>query len=142
MKGPVHVAAACVTLFLCPADVAQAQTRAKADVTCKPAGAALHYDCIIKLVEARGNAPLSGVTLSVGANMPSMPGMHHLRPVQAVEDEKGTYRAQLILEMHGDWALALNVSGKMRDRVIKALRFEPDRVEEAKSAGKPKAHGN
>jgi hypothetical protein len=67
--------------------------------------------------------------LTVGADMPSMPGAHSVRPVKAVpEDEPGRYRARLELEMHGDWALQLNLAGPLRDRVIKVLRFEGDRV--------------
>lgn len=112
---------------------AHAQVRAKADVTCKQANGPLQYDCVVKLIDARGNAPLTGVKLSIGADMPSMPGIHHLRPAEAVEDaEKGTYRARLRLDMHGEWALQLNLSGPVRDRVIKLLRFEGADVTEPK----------
>jgi hypothetical protein len=30
--------------------------------------------------------------------------------------------------MHGDWALQLNLSGPLRDRVVTILNFEPERV--------------
>ncbi len=109
------------------------QVRAGADVACKQADGPLNYDCVVKLIDAKSKAPLSGVTLSIGADMPSMPGVHHLRPAQAVEDtEKGTYRARLVLDMHGEWALQLNLSGPVRDRVIKLLRFEGAEVTEPK----------
>ncbi|MBX9828033.1 MAG: FixH family protein [Xanthobacteraceae bacterium] len=112
---------------------AHAQTRAKAEITCKQAAGPLQYDCVVKLNDARSNAPLTGVTLSIGADMPSMPGMHHLRPARAVEDvEKGTYRVGLVLDMHGEWALQLNLSGPVRDRVVKLLRFEGAEVTEPK----------
>lgn len=112
---------------------AQAQVRPRADVTCKQADGPLNYDCVVKLIDAKSKAPLSGVTLSIGADMPSMPGAHSVRPAQAVEDaEKGTYRARLILEMHGDWALQINLSGPIRDRVVKLLRFEGAEVSEPK----------
>ena len=66
------------------AEAASAQSiRAKADVDCKPAGQLLHYDCVIKLMNARTSEPLAGVTLMVGADMPSMPMMHNVRPVKA-----------------------------------------------------------
>ena len=110
-----------------------AQTRAKADIACKQAGGPLQYECVVKLIDARSNTPLTGVTLSVGADMPSMPGVHHLRPARAVEDaEKGNYRAHLVLDMHGEWALQLNLSGPVRDRVVKLLRFEGAEVTEPK----------
>ena len=125
---PGFAAAVVLSVLSAPA---HAQVRAKADVTCKQAGGPLQYDCMVKLIDARSNAPLTGVTLSIGADMPSMPGIHHLRPALAVEDaEKGTYRARLVLDMHGEWALQLNLSGPLRDRVIKLLRFEGAEVTE------------
>jgi hypothetical protein len=132
--------AAFVVLACCGAPTAEAQVRAKADLTCKQAGGPLEYDCIVKLIDARSSKPISGVTLTVGADMPSMPGVHHLRPAQAVEEpEKGTYRARLVLDMHGDWALQLNLSGPVRDRVVKVLRFEGAEVGEVK-AGERSRH--
>jgi hypothetical protein len=121
---------AATSIAIClPAGSALAQVRAKADVACRPAGATLEYDCTVTLTNARTNEPLAGVTLTIGADMPSMPMMHNVRPVQAVRGvEPGTYQARLALEMHGDWALQLNVSGPLRDRVVTILRFDPDRV--------------
>ena len=114
-----------------------AQVRAKADVACRPTPTALQYDCTITLTNARTNEPLSGVTLMVGADMPSMPMMHNVRPVKAAPgQEPGHYQARLMLEMHGDWALQLNLSGPLRDRVVTIVRFEP---EKATPAAEPKA---
>jgi hypothetical protein len=42
--------------------------------------------------------------------------------------------------MHGDWALKLDLSGAVRDRVVKLLRFESDRVGEATPAPPPARH--
>ena len=108
---------------------ALAQVRARADVACRPTATALQYDCTITLANARTNAPLSGVTVTVGADMPSMPMMHNVRPVAATAGlEPGTYLARLALEMHGDWAVQLNLSGPLRDRIVANLRFDPDGV--------------
>lgn len=113
----------------CLPATASAQVRAKADVACGPTPTALQYDCIIKLTNARTNEPLSGVTLTVGADMPSMPMMHNVRPVTAAPGaEPGSYQARLVLEMHGDWMLQLNLSGPLRDRVVAIVRFEPGRA--------------
>jgi hypothetical protein len=137
---PVAIALLLVALIGQPAF---AQVRAKADVACKQAGGPLEYDCIVKLINARSNEPLSGVSLSIGADMPSMPGVHHLRPAVATEgEEKGTYRAKLVLDMHGDWALQLNLSGPLRDRVVKVLRFEGGEVSEVKAGQDRKSHGH
>jgi len=125
-------------LALCGLENAHAQVRAKADVSCQPAER-LQYDCIIKLADSRTSAPLSGLTLTVGADMPSMPAVHNVRPVKATEEQdKGIYRARIALEMYGDWALRLELSGTVRDRVVKLLRFESDRVGEATPA--PERH--
>ncbi len=114
---------------LCLPAIASAQVRAKADVACSPTPMALQYDCIVKLTNARTNDPLSGVALTVGAEMPSMPMMHNVRPVTAAPgQERGSYQARLVLEMHGDWMLQLNLSGPLRDRVVAMVRFEPGRA--------------
>jgi len=108
---------------------ASAQVRAKADVACNTTGTALQYDCTIRLTNSKTNQPLDGVTLTVGADMPSMPMMHNVRPVPATPGaQPGSYRARILLEMHGDWALQLNLSGPARDRVVANMRFEPDRA--------------
>jgi hypothetical protein len=104
---------------------AHAADRAKVDVACQPGTRALQYECMIKLSNARTDAPLTKVDISVGADMPSMPMTHNVSPVKAsLTDEAGTYRVRIELEMHGDWALQLNLSGEVRDRVIKTMRFE------------------
>jgi YtkA-like protein len=127
------VLATCLTF---PA--AAADTRAKADIACQPTGQKLQYDCIIKLMDARTDEPLTGIDLSVGADMPSMPGAHNVRPVKAAAGTTaGSYQARLMLEMLGDWALRLDVSGRVRDRVIKVLRFEEDKVQAAPATASP-----
>ena len=101
----------------------------------------MQYDCSITLTNARTSEPLSGVTLTVGADMPSMPMMHNVRPVAATPGaQAGTYQARLTLEMHGDWALQLNLSGPLRDRVVTTLRFDPDKVAPAAAAKTPPRH--
>jgi hypothetical protein len=116
------VAAACLAGGAPAADI-----RAKAEVSCRATAESLQYDCTIKLTDALTNAPLTGVTLMVGADMPSMPMAHNVRPVKAEAGaEPGTYRARLALEMAGVWALHLNIGGPLRDRVVKVMRFEDE----------------
>jgi YtkA-like len=119
-----------------PADV-----RAKADVACTPTATKLEYDCIIKLANARTGEPLKDVTLTVGADMPSMPAAHNVRPVKAeAGQEPGVYQARIQLEMLGDWALRLDLSGKVRDRVIATMRFEAERAVPAATSKTPPRH--
>jgi hypothetical protein len=128
--------------LVCLAGVAMAANiRANADVTCRPASDKLQYDCVIRLTNARTSEPLTGITLTVGADMPSMPMMHNVRPVQATPgQEAGVYLARIVLEMHGDWALQLNMSGPVRDRVIKTMRFEPDGATPTSTPDTPAGH--
>ncbi len=128
-----------LTIAVCFAGaLSAAEVRAKADVTCQPTGKPLQYDCTIRLTHARTDAPLTDVTVMVGADMPSMPMMHNVRPMKAtVGREAGSYEARLDLEMLGDWALRIDLTGKLRDRVINVLRFEEDRVSAASAPAKP-----
>jgi hypothetical protein len=104
-----------------------ADTRAKADVTCQATSAAMVYDCAIKLTDARTGAPLTGVQVTVGADMPSMPMAHNVRPAIAKPGAgPGLYNARIELEMHGDWALRIDIAGAVRDRVVKSMRFGAD----------------
>ena len=131
------VAALVAVAATCAAGGAAAQVRAKADLRCEQASEVLEYDCTVGLVDSRTNEPLTGLAVTIGADMPSMAGAHSLRPVVAAEGPaKGTYRFRLALEMHGDWALQINLSGAtqdrvVRDRVVRVLRFEDGRVGEA-----------
>ena len=128
-------------MTVCLPIAAFAQTRAKADVACRPTGTILQYDCTITLTNARTNEPLNGVTLTVGADMPSMPMMHNVRPVrQRRAQQAGSYQARVTLEMHGDWALQLNLSGPLRDRVVTVIRFDLDKAAPAPASKGPARH--
>jgi len=98
--------------------------RLAADIDCKPAKQALVYDCRIALRESGSGKPVSGADLSVGADMPSMPMAHNVRPVKAAPaKEPGVYTARIELEMHGEWALKLNVRRPVRDVIVKKIDF-------------------
>jgi len=72
----------------------------------------------------KSGAPLDGAVVMVRADMPSMAMAHNVPPVHAVKgDEPGHYNARVNLQMHGDWALTIDISGPFRDRVIKKLKF-------------------
>jgi hypothetical protein len=135
------VLAAGLLAMCCVASAWADNVRAKADVACKPTATKLEYDCVIKLSNARTGEPLKDVALTVGADMPSMPLAHNVRPVKAEPGaELGTYQARIQLEMLGDWALRLDLGGKVRDRVIATMRFEADRAEPAAASKTPPRH--
>lgn len=96
------------------------QVQAKLD--CKLSDTDFVYDCIIRL-----KPPKRGVRISVSAEMPSMPMQHDTAPVRATPGKApGEYRAQLDLEMPGEWAVTLRLSGAARDVLVLNHSF-PDR---------------
>jgi hypothetical protein len=111
-----------LTLLLALATPAVAQ-RAKADLDCTPAKGLMTYDCTIRLT--RDGKPLDGIDITVGADMPSMPMAHNVKPVKATRGDKpGEYRARIELEMAGEWVVKLRLSGAVRDQIIVKRNFE------------------
>lgn len=53
---------------------------------------------------------------------------------------KGVYQVRLELEMHGDWAVQIDLSGAVRDRVIAMLRFEEKEVTDVKPSSSRRGH--
>ena len=104
---------------------ADADERKAAEVECTPVEQqALVYDCMITLKGKRSGTPVVDAEFSVGADMPSMPGAHNVRPVPAEpHGMPGTYRARIELEMTGEWALRLDFTKPSRDRLVKKLQF-------------------
>ena len=122
MRIPIGLLA--LSAVLAASVSAWAGERVAADVSCAPAAEKLTYDCTIMLRGKKSGDPVEGAELVVKAEMPSMPLAHNVRPVKA---EPGTmpghFTATLELEMLGEWALTLDVSGPTRDRVVKKLDF-------------------
>ena len=105
--------------------IAEAGERKATEVECRPVEhQALVYDCMILLRGRKSGAPIANAEFTVGADMPSMPGAHNVRPVPAEpHGAPGTYRARIELEMTGEWALRLDFTKPGRDRLIKKLHF-------------------
>ena len=116
-------------LCLAVAPTAALAQRLDAEVDCKPTETDLVYDCRVVLKEARTGRPVSGAEVSIGADMPSMPMAHNVRPVKAVPGAApGEYAARIELEMFGEWALKLEVRKPVRDRIVKKFEArEPSR---------------
>lgn len=110
-------------IWLMPVPAAAGE-RKVAEVECKPAEKKLVYDCMISLKGKKSGMPVAGAEFTVGADMPSMPGAHNVRPTPAKpHGPPGTYRARVHLEMTGEWALKLDFTRPGRDRLIKKLHF-------------------
>ncbi len=102
----------------------RAGERAKVEVDCKETAEALVYDCLIMLMNKSSGDPIPGAKVLIHANMPSMPMAHNAPPVPAkAVGAPGSYHARLTLEMQGEWALTIDVSGPLRDRFVKKLQI-------------------
>ncbi|MCY3673259.1 MAG: FixH family protein [Alphaproteobacteria bacterium] len=130
----IRIPALAVLGFALLASPALAGERAAADVACEPTAEALVYSCTIAVTGRKSAEPVTAKALSVKADMPSMAMAHNLPPASAtpVEGKPGHYIATLELEMHGEWALAIEVNGKtaetaarVRDKVIVKQHFAP-----------------
>ena len=122
----VRVLAVCIVAaaWQLPAP-AQADERKAAEVECLPVeDQTLVYDCMITLEGKTSGTPIAKAEFTVGADMPSMPGAHNIRPVPAEpHGTPGTYRARITLDMPGEWALKLDFTKPNRDRLVEKLHF-------------------
>ncbi len=97
--------------------------RPQAELACRHAGTDFVYDCVIRL--KRAGQPLAGADILVGADMPSMPMAHNVKPVKAKRGQApGEYQARLDLEMQGEWAVKLRLSGPLRDQIVVNYVFD------------------
>ncbi len=97
--------------------------KVRGEMECRFTGTDFVYDCKVKL--ERGGKPLENVRISIGADMPSMPMAHNIKPVVAKPGKApGEYAAQLDLDMTGEWAIKLRLSGAVRDLVILNYVFD------------------
>ena len=111
---------------------ALAGERAAAAVDCEPTAEALVYSCTIAVTGRKSAEPVVAEALSVKADMPGMPMAHNIPPAKAMpmDGMPGRYTATLELDMHGEWALAIEVDGRtagtdarVRDKVIVKREF-------------------
>ena len=85
-----------------------------------------------------GGRPLTGVDVTLDADMPSMPKAHNTAPVKAMPGRtSGEYRAQLDLEMLGEWAVRLRLAGPVKDQRILLYDFDEKGARPVRRSGKP-----
>ena len=108
-------------------EMAAGGERKDAEITCEPTEERLVYDCTVMVTKRRSGDPVTDAEFTVGADMPSMPGAHNVKPVQAIPgDAPGLYGARIHLEMLGEWAMKLDFTKPDRDRVVKKKIFAGD----------------
>ena len=110
--------------------------RVQGELACTPTRTDFVYDCTIKLT--RSGQPLPGADITVGADMPSMPMAHNVKPVKAKPDKApGEYQAKLDLEMLGEWAVKLRLRGPLQDQLILLYDFDEKGARPVTRSGKP-----
>jgi YtkA-like len=96
--------------------------RAQADMRCTHTGTDFVYECVVHV--KRAGEPVSGLSITAGADMPSMPMAHNVKPVKARPGKApGEYLFMLDLDMAGEWAVKLRLSGALRDVVVVRYTF-------------------
>lgn len=107
--------------------------RVEAKLDCKYTGKDFIYDCLIRL-----DPPVEGVQVTLGADMPSMPMAHTVKPTKAKPGKvKGEYRARLELEMPGEWAVKLRLAGPVRDQLVLHYEFDERGARPVKRSAQP-----
>jgi hypothetical protein len=119
--APIALAA----ISLAASSSALADERMAALVSCR-ALEKLTYDCTLRLTGRGSGAPIQGAAIVVGADMPSMPLAHNVKPVKAEPTgAPGEYRFRITLEMHGEWALKIRLSQPRQDLIVHKMMFAP-----------------
>ena len=114
------IAAAALTLAALPAFA----DRIKAEAECDPSENALQFNCMITLTEA--GSPVQPAVFTVKPEMPSMPMVHNISPIPALEGcGEGIYHVVLKVEMYGDWMLRLDMTEPRRDVVMVDVALNP-----------------
>jgi hypothetical protein len=97
--------------------------RVQGELVCTSTRTDFIYDCTIRLT--RNGQPLPGADITVGADMPSMPMAHNVKPVKATPGKApGEYQAKLDLEMLGEWAVKLRLRAPLKDQLILLYDFD------------------
>ena len=110
-------------LFYLISTVGESLGKTLADVKCNGTEEKLVYDCLISLIEMKTKKNVDSAIFVVGAEMPSMPGAHNVKPIKAHPMGMGMYHVRLNLEMYGEWALRMDFTRPRRDRIVKKMIF-------------------
>ncbi|MGD9885414.1 MAG: FixH family protein [Reyranella sp.] len=124
-----HLIASALLAALAATAAAQQASRPRVELACQPTDIALTYLCTVSVADSAGQ-PINGVTVTLSADMPSMPMTHNVAPVKAqpVPGQTGSYQGRLVLEMTGEWVIRLRFEAPRPDVVVRKLDFQKDKV--------------
>ena len=92
----------------------------KLEKTKKP----LEREAVLTVTNAQGQ-PVSGASIEVNVDMPSMPMMHKVpKAIAEPAGEPGRYKTRFTLEMAGEWAAQIEVKGPARTKVIRKFNVD------------------
>jgi hypothetical protein len=104
-----------------PVQAQPSGSRPEVSLQCVSFGRGPTLDCMV-LLQRKDGTPLDGASIRLGALMPSMPMAHTITPINAAPTGKpGEYKAAIELEMPGVWAVEVDISGPIRDKVLRSL---------------------
>ena len=114
-----------VLALLAPACSAPPPLALDVRVSCVPDTRVLRQRCTVRLTDRRTGRPLEGASVSLHADMPSMPLAHSVPPAPATAGrEPGTYHGTLELEMTGRWVIAVRIASPVHDQATHTIDVE------------------
>lgn len=97
--------------------------RPQAELACVAYGSGPQLECTLRVT--RAGHPVEGLQVTLGAQMPSMPMAHSVKPAPALPTGRpGEYRGVLSLQMNGAWAVQADLAGPLRERVVRTLAVD------------------
>ena len=109
--------------WLTPA-LAQAAGPLSVEWTLEKTRKPLEREAVLTVTNAQGQ-PVSGASIEVNVDMPSMPMMHKVpKAIAEPAGEPGRYKTRFTLEMAGEWAAQIEVIGPVRTKVIRKFNVD------------------
>lgn len=109
--------------WLSPA-LAQAAGPLSVEWTLEKTRKPLEREATLTVTNAQGQ-PVSGASIEVNVDMPSMPMMHKVpKTIAEPAGEPGRYKARFTLEMAGEWAAQIEIKGPVRTKVIRKFNVD------------------
>jgi len=94
----------------------------KTETNCEKTDVRLQYNCLVEI--KKGKDLVNNAEVMVGADMPSMPMAHNVKPVKVDKSIKeGEYKFVIQLEMQGEWKFIYNFTKPERDKIFEKLDF-------------------
>jgi uncharacterized GH25 family protein len=107
-----------------PAPMAQTAGPLLVEWTLEKTGKPLEREARLTVIDKQGQ-PVSGASIEVNVDMPSMPMMHKVpKAIAEPAGQPGLYKTRFTLEMAGEWAAQIEVRSPVRTKVIKKFNVD------------------